>query len=532
MMTKTTMYKAIKTTILILIISVAVFGQNVDDQFFEDTDVFMKKYVKEGLVDYATLQGNMDILPLINTIENVDLSNTDEMTKKAFNINAYNLHVINLALNEYPLQSVQDIPGFFEKKKVKIAGKKYSLNSFEKENLLQTYSDPRLHFVLVCGAVDCPPITNFAYHPSKLEEQLEQQTRKALNDPTFIKADGNNTKLSQIFKWYKNDFGDGKNEVIQFINKYRESAISDNTSYYSYDWTLNDTQLKKNDSTSNGLGVGAGNNASRYVVSSIIPNGSYEIKIFNNLYSQKTRSDRKLTDRSSFFTTTLTALYGLSKVNVGINTRWRKVRNHLLPSSPFGVFGSDENGSSRSGLTGFGPMIRWAPVQKWDNFSIQSSYTFAIGDDLKGKNENPFIDWNGGVWNTQFFNDFPLGDNFSLFTEIDIIWEDLGKDIQSEGIYFDNKTSTPLTAILSYFPTPKITLYTLFGYAPSWALENESGESGLTIGDYFYQAGIGAKYQFKTNFEVELLYSDFTTKFLNDFEGQAATYNLGFRINI
>ncbi|HAW03693.1 MAG TPA: hypothetical protein DCW83_03345, partial [Saprospirales bacterium] len=187
---------------------------------------------------------------------------------------------------------------------------------------------------------------------------------------------------------------------------------------------------------------------------------------------------------------------------------------------------------SRSGLTAFGPMVRWAAIPQWENFSIQSSYTFSIGDDLKGNSTDPFIDWNGAIWNTQFFNDFPIGDNFSLFTEVDFIWEDIGRDKQNEGVYFDNKTSTPLTVILSYFPTLKTTIYALTGYAPSWSLENNNGESGLTINDYFYQGGVGGKHQFTPNFEIELLYSDFTTKFLKDSEGQAATYNLGLRFNL
>jgi len=135
--------------------------------------------------------------------------------------------------------------------------------------------------------------------------------------------------LSQIFKWYTDDFGGSRSTVIDFINSYREIPISDKTGYYPYDWTLNDTALKNQI----GEGTSAGNNASRYIVSSTIPVGTYEIKVFNNLYSQKTGGNGELNWRSSFFTSTLTALYGLnSRLNVGINGRWRKVRNHALPS--------------------------------------------------------------------------------------------------------------------------------------------------------------------------------------------------------
>ncbi len=527
------MYNTIKILFVLITFSLSANSQIIDESFFNKTDAFFKRYVQDGRVNYADLQTTGDLMPLIIAVEKADLDNIPEVSKKAFYINAYNLHVMNLALKNYPLQSVQDIPGFFEKKKIVVGGEKLNLNKFEKEYMLKPYNDPRLHFVLVCGALGCPPITDFAYFPQQLEEQLEQQTQLALNDPSFIRPKGNETEISQIFKWYTEDFGGGKKEVIAFINSYRNQPISNNTSYYKYDWSLNDVATTLTGSSGNGTTIAGGNNASRYVVSSTIPVGSYEIKIFNNLYSQKTGGGEELTDRSSFFTTTLTALYGLSnRLNVGINTRWRKVRNHALPSSPFGVFGSDENGSSRSGLTGFGPMIRWAAIPSWENFSIQSSYTFAIGEQLTGSATQPFIDWNGGVWNTQFFNDFPIGDNFSLFTEIDFLWEDIGTDNPEEGVFFNNKKTTPITAILSYNPNRKSTIYFLTGYAPSWSFTNDQGESGLTISDYFYQGGIGGKYQFTPNFEIELLYSDFTTKFLNDNNGQAATYNLGIRMNL
>ncbi|MEO1385351.1 MAG: hypothetical protein AAFV78_19200, partial [Bacteroidota bacterium] len=67
---------------------------------------------------------------------------------------------------------------------------------------------------------------------------------------------------------------------------------------------------------------------------------------------------------------------------------------------------------------------------------------------LQGNGQLPFIDWDGATWWTQFFNDFPLGNNFSLFTEIDFMIEDIGS--RAEGDI--NRISTPATVILSYFP--------------------------------------------------------------------------------
>lgn len=496
------------------------FAQNIDQQFFNDTHSFLQKNVKNGRVNYANLKSNTQLKSLIKVIENANLTSADDATKQAFYINAYNLLVINNAAQKYPLQSVQDIAGFFDRKKNTVGGKKLTLNKLEKDYLLKPYKDARFHFVLVCGALGCPPITDFAYTPNNLEQQLEMQTKLALNDANFIKVNGNKVELSQIFNWYTDDFGGNKKSVLNFINKYRTTTISNSTkvSYYKYDWNLNDTA---NRTSSLGGAAASGNNASRYIVSSTIKKGSVEVKLFNNLYTQKTGSEGNLTDRSTFNTTSVSFLYGLTdRVNIGFNTRYRRVRNDKLPSSPLAVFGSDlaDGESDRQGITAFGPQIRFAPVPKWENFSIQSSFVFPIGDDLAGSATQPYIDWTGATWNTQIFNDFPIGTNFSLFTEVDILLEDIGKE--SEGNI--NRFSTPATVILSYNPTKKITLYTLGGFSPYWQSDF----------DYFAQAGVGAKYQFTPNLELELLYTDFTNKFLQETGGQAATYNLGLRFNL
>ena len=513
----------LSTAVIVFAFLNVSFAQSIDQQFFNKVDGLLKANVKSGLVDYASLQNNNDLDNLIDVIAKADVSNLDDKTLQAFYINAYNLHVINQVVENYPIKSVMDIAGFFDKNKIKVANRITTLNELEKGKLLSVYNDARFHFVLVCGANGCPPITNFAYTPLSLEAQLEQQTKLALNDNSFIKKGSESVELSEIFKWYTSDFGKNKEAVIAYINKYRKEPISTSSKikYYTYDWSLNDS--------SNGMGsvdnikVKSENNASnesRYIVSSTIPKGSIEIKVFNNLYSQQTGDVNELRDRSSFYTTAVSTFYGLTnRFNVGIATRWRRVRNNSLPSSPFSVFGSDDIVNSRSGFTAIGPQIRYAPVPEWENFSIQSSFVFPIGENLAGvSGELPYIDWNGATWNTQLFNDFSIGTKFSLFTELDFLWEDIGSVDNGH----NNRFSTPVTAIFSFIPTNKLTIYTLAGYSPFWQEEF----------DYFTQIGLGTKYQFTPNFELELLYTDFSNKFLNKTGGQAETINLGLRVNI
>lgn len=366
----------------------------------------------------------------------------------------------------------------------------------------------------------CPPITNFAYTPEKLNIQLDQQTQNAVNDPVFTIVNTNSSKvsLSQIFSWYASDFGGNKKAILSFINKYRSQPIptSFNVDYYQYDWTLN---AQRNSFGAIDTEDQNSNNSSRYIVSAAIPKGTTETKIFNNLYTQKTRPnpEANFDARSNFFTTSVSFLYGVSnRFNAGFDLRYRRVSNTDSDTSPLNVFTNNAD-SRRHGITSVGPKIRWAPFEQLSNFSLQSTFSIPIGDDLQGNEQQPYIDWDGPTWNTQFFNDFTIGSSFSIFTELDFLLEDIGK--KSEGDL--NRFSTRATVILSYFPNSKTTLYALTNFSPYWQSDF----------DYFAQAGIGAKYQVTPKLEFEALYTGFTNKFLSNNNGRASTFNIGVRIS-
>lgn len=489
--------------------------------FFTTADQFFQRNVSKGLVNYQGIkQTDASLNNLQQQIATIDLRNADADTRKAFYINAYNILVIAQVVDNYPINSPLAVSGFFDQHSFQVANESLTLNQLEKEKLLETYKDPRFHFVLVCGALDCPPIISQAYMPNTLEDQLEHQTRLALNNTDFIRTQGQEVALSQIFEWYTNDFGGNKKSAIDYINQYHDTPLSNvNVRFYSYDWSLNQLDSANNEADSLSINLN-GNNSARYVVSATIPTGSFEIKGFTNLYNQVTGDgEGPATDQATFFTQNLSVLYGATNLfNAGFDVRYRQVNFGPESNSRFDVFNLEQTMSTRQGITGFGPKIRYAPFKALPNFSVQSTYWFAIGEDLAGNQERPFIDFNGDTWFTQIFNDFPLGENFSIFTELDILLEDIGN--KADGHI--NRFSTPVQAIFSYFPNKKTTLYTIGSYSPYWQ-ENF---------DYFYQAGLGAKYQITPKLEAEVLYTQFRNQFILDTNGTASTINFGLRISI
>ncbi len=217
------------------------FGMD-KEHFFAEANTFFDKYVESGLVNYSKIKNDeTKISDLVAYIGSANISTFSDNERLAFYINAYNLLVINQILLKYPVESPMNLPGFFDGKKHLIAGKKLTLNSLE-NNKIRTYKDPRIHFVLVCAAISCPKIGNFAYTPDNLETQLTKQTKLALNDPEFVILDGYKVKISEIFNWYRQDFGKSDKDLINFINKYRDNDLPEKTklSYYTYDWALND----------------------------------------------------------------------------------------------------------------------------------------------------------------------------------------------------------------------------------------------------------------------------------------------------
>ena len=229
-------------TATICLLSFASFAQNPSD-FFSKADIFFKEYVVNGKVDYSKIKTNRNKLDaILGLAKGISVSKSEANTYQAFWINAYNLSVIKGIVDNYPLSSPLDKKGFFDKTTYNLGGKNITLNDIENKLLRETFKDARFHFVLVCGAIGCPPLISNAYLPKTLSSQMAKQTKIALNG-SFLKVNAKKSRVevSQIMEWYKDDFTmKGKTE-IDFINTYRSEKIPNDfkLSYFPYNWKTN-----------------------------------------------------------------------------------------------------------------------------------------------------------------------------------------------------------------------------------------------------------------------------------------------------
>ncbi len=493
-------------------------GQN----FFDKADDFFKDNVQSGNIDYPAIVNHPSQLnELISYIEKHPYKQMDETERKAYLINVYNLFVIESVVKHFPINSPMDVPGFFESEKHNLAGKKYDLNAIENDILRSEFQDNRIHFVLVCGAIGCPPIINEAYTPENLDLYLNQQTRLALNNPEFIRVDHNKIEISEIFSWYKSDFLIESKNIRDFINQYRIIQLHENhkIDYYDYDWSLNQLTKETNAIFSKGLPENKISLIQSYTPSSLLGKGHWEFSIFNNLYTQTRAVDQNgkiwKVKRENYFTSSLKAIYGVSKqkrINVGIilNLKSTTLKSNALSPLQF----QDNEIDSRSGLGSIAPVLKITPFKNIGNFSVQTSLSIP----LETQPETPvFLDKNSYVWSNQFFYDISFAkDRFQFFTELDINLIFGDKELG----YANNSISTPASVFLSYFPNYLTTVYTMIQHSPSYGLGNSGFDQNFT------QYGLGGKYQIFEKMNIEILITDF---FRGENSGIGETYNFGLK---
>ena len=215
--------------------------------FTAQTTAFFQKCVdKEGRVNYAAIQRDPDQLDaLLYTIAQFDATHAAVAEQYAFYLNAYNVLVIGDIVRNYPLRSVQEMPGFFNKTPHRVGGEQFTLDQIETDKLRRIYDDPRLHFALVCGTQSCPRLSRTAYVGAELFVQLNNQAKYALADPNYVKVspDAKLVQLPEIFKWYEADFSTSGKTGLSYVNQFRKDKTVPTwfaVRYYPYNWALND----------------------------------------------------------------------------------------------------------------------------------------------------------------------------------------------------------------------------------------------------------------------------------------------------
>ncbi|MEM7577180.1 MAG: DUF547 domain-containing protein [Planctomycetota bacterium] len=202
----------------------------------------------DGLVDYdAIITDPTRLDAFIASLATVDLDAMSEDAKLATLINAYNAFTLRLIADFPDVDSIFDIPE--DKRWIHarwhLAGKTVSLDALEHQIIRVQFAEPRIHWAVVCAAISCPPLRPEAYVADRLDEQLADQERIVHTSPKWQQYDdaGNVLKLTPLYDWYGEDFGDGSAaSIIANAAPYVDGLNADDTptlDWLPYDWSLN-----------------------------------------------------------------------------------------------------------------------------------------------------------------------------------------------------------------------------------------------------------------------------------------------------
>jgi hypothetical protein len=211
-------------------------------------------------------QNGTDVSLLQQQLQNISPAQLAEDLKegdvrKTFWINCYNAFVHILIKEKAPdFSSQSGRTEFFGNENIVIAGEQLSLNDIEHgmlrhskvwwslghlnkissspfEKDFRVKLDYRIHFALNCGASSCPAIR--FYEAEKINEQLDMAMKSFLSQEVKYDELNHTATVSQIFSWYRADFG-GKKGIVKLL--YRNQLIPTDKKitlqFSDYDWTI------------------------------------------------------------------------------------------------------------------------------------------------------------------------------------------------------------------------------------------------------------------------------------------------------
>nr|XP_061827745.1 uncharacterized protein zgc:152951 isoform X2 [Nerophis lumbriciformis] len=207
-------------------------------------------------------------------LQRVELLSLSREEKLAFFINVYNALVIHGYLRLGAPTNMWQRYRFFNYVSYLIGGEVFTLQDIENgvlrgnrkgvAQLRRPFSktDPRLqvalpdaepliHFALNCGAKGCPPIKT--YTPQDIDSELRTAAEAFLenDDACMVDSGKKEVHLSQIFKWYKADFGGTDEKLLKWVLAHMSdspkktslqgviSAGKTKVSFLPYDWSSN-----------------------------------------------------------------------------------------------------------------------------------------------------------------------------------------------------------------------------------------------------------------------------------------------------
>lgn len=251
--------------------------------FHDKCAEILKNFVNDkGMVDYKTLRRRrLELKALLQEFDNLDSNEYKAWPKEdkiAFWLNAYNIQMLNIITENYPIESsrflrlfpgwgpdsILHIKGIWTNYKFLVMDEEFTLAEIDKRILRKEFDDPRIFFAVSRASLSSPPLRNEPYYGYKLNEQLDDQARRFLSSPLAFWTDKEKGRvyLSSLFqsssygKEFMSKFAIDKkfkdqepttravlNFITNYVSKDKVSFLelgNYSVNFMKYDWTIND----------------------------------------------------------------------------------------------------------------------------------------------------------------------------------------------------------------------------------------------------------------------------------------------------
>ena len=242
---------------------------------------------EQGRVDYKKLKRNRaELKNVMNEFAELDPNEYNRWPKAdkiAFWINTYNIHMLRIILDNYPIESTRVLRVIWPPDSIRhiaptrmigvakwdaykfiVMDEEFTLREIQQRFLRKEFDEPRAFLALTQGSVSGPPLRNEPYCGRTLYKQLDDQAKRFLSNKHGLVMDREKQRvyLSAMLQstWFGNDFIDKygtdkkfksykptERAVLSFISNYIDQQDVSyletgnySVRYINYNWRINE----------------------------------------------------------------------------------------------------------------------------------------------------------------------------------------------------------------------------------------------------------------------------------------------------
>lgn len=226
--------------------------------------------IRFAAVDYSKISEDEDVMEAfqlyVDYIQSIDLNAITKEDALPFAINAYNSFAVRMVVEHNIWNSITELTSLLRGPVWKQKAGQFtqvldngveervsvSLDNIEHQiirGLLTDHKEPRVHSAINCASISCPDLRSEAYTAAKLEDQLNDQMTKWMNNTgkgLSLSIFEDKVKLSKIALWYAEDFKATGMAPVDYLSSFANPQIHNaililkpTVEYFVYDWSLN-----------------------------------------------------------------------------------------------------------------------------------------------------------------------------------------------------------------------------------------------------------------------------------------------------